>query len=419
MPLAVPLSVMPKAWDLEGECGMLNVECGMLNDMKTRDYGKVPNGGVTSFYDFSQDDDVNGQPGAGAVNDDDKPAVGQGDVSGSTSPLATPTFTGNGGTSSSSSTTTTISPYAQFKGNNYKELEDFLLGQMGAVQPETKEERERRERREKRIGFLARLADGLGTFHTAFSHARGLKAMDMPNMSAKARERFEKAKAERDKDNDRLVNYAVTLGKIRDADRDFNFRVTQAEQQQSQWQQQFDAGRQDRADDVAFRDKKFDSDNEHWQKGFDENQRQFDVTAKEHERHNRASEGLQGASIAEQRRHNKASEGLEAQRIAASQDGRYTEFLLDDGGIIKVPNTRLNIQNISWIAKQAGIPTTKEVYKSGSFVPTQEHRTADELLMDIGQNLSNGNVRTALLHLGGQRAKGTGYGGNNGKGKGY
>ena len=176
--------------------------------MATNLFGTTIPRDATSFYDFSQNDDGE-QPGA---------------------------------------TATVTSPYAQFKGNNYAELEEFLRGQMDAIKPETKEEREKREKREKRIGFLARLAEGLGTFHTAFSHARGIKAMDMPKMSAKAKELFEKAKAQRDKDNDRLVNYAITLGNIKDKDRDFNFRVTQAEQQQNNWQQQFDAGRQDRAD---------------------------------------------------------------------------------------------------------------------------------------------------------------------------
>ena len=98
-------------------------------------------------------------------------------------PFATPTLNGNNDSSSSSTTTTTTatSPYAQFKGNNYDELENFLRSQMDANIPETKEEREKREKREKRVGFLARLAEGLGTFHTAYSHARGIKAMDMPD----------------------------------------------------------------------------------------------------------------------------------------------------------------------------------------------------------------------------------------------
>lgn len=380
--------------------------------MATNPFGTTIPRGATSFYDFSQGDDaVPGQPGATSTQDNGG--------SGTPAPpsLATPTLNGNNGSSSSSTTTTTTvtSPYAQFKGNNYKELEDFLRGQMEAIKPETEEEREKREKREKRIGFLARLAEGLGTFHTAFSHARGIKAMDMPKMSAKAQELFEKAKAQRDKDNDRLVNYAITLGNVKDKDRDFNFRVTQAEQQQDNWQQQFDAGRKDRADDVAFRDKKFDTDNEHWQKGFDENQRQFDVTAKENERHNRASEGLQGASIAEQRRHNRASEGLERQRFAASQDGKYTEFY-SGNGMVRIPNTRLNQHNLSYIYRQIkvaetdkhGKPTGKyttmpltTVDRNGNVTPV----SAEQMMQAIGANIDDPNVQSALRAIGGEQKK--------------
>lgn len=351
--------------------------------MAATPFGKTIPRGATSFYDFSQNDDGK-QPGATSTQDD----------GGNDTPV-TPTMNGNNGSSSSSTTTTTTvtSPYAQFKGNNYAELEEFLRGQMDAIKPETKEERE------KRIGFLARLAEGLGTFHTAFSHARGIKAMDMPKMSARAKELFDKAKAQRDKDNDRLVNYAITLGNVKDKDRDFNFRVTQVEQQQNNWQQQFDAGRKDRADDVVFRDKKFDTDNEHWQKGFDENQRQFDVTSKEHERHNRASEGLQGASIAEQRRHNKASEGLERQRIAASQDGKYTEFY-SGSGMIKIPNTRLNQHNISYIFSKtpaAGRPAGGYNVSTGQKTPV----SSDQMMDWIGSNIDDPNVQSALRAIGG------------------
>lgn len=198
--------------------------------MSATQFGTTIPRGVTSFYGFSQNDDGE-QPGANATQDDG------GNGTPAPPPLAIHTLNGNYGSNSSTSTTTTTtsetSPYAQFKGNNYAELENFLRSQMDAIKPETKEEREKREKREKRVGFLARLAEGLGTFHTAYSHARGVKAMDMPKMSAKAKELFEKAKALRDKDNDRLVNYAIALGNIKDKDRDFNFRVTQAEQQQN------------------------------------------------------------------------------------------------------------------------------------------------------------------------------------------
>lgn len=366
--------------------------------MAANQFGTTIPRGATSFYDFSQNDDGE-QPGANATQDDG------GNGTPAPPPLAIHTLNSNYGSNSSTSTTTTTtsetSPYAQFKGNNYAELENFLRSQMDAIKPETKEEREKREKREKRVGFLARLAEGLGTFHTAYSHARGVKAMDMPKMSAKAKELFEKAKAQRDKDNDRLVNYAIALGNIKDKDRDFNFRVTQAEQQQNNWQQQFDAGRKDRADDVAFRDKKFDSDNDHWQKGFDENKRQFDVTSKEHERHNRASEGLQAAGIAETRRHNKASEGLESQRIAASQDGKYTEFYTGNG-MIRIPNTRLNQHNISYVFSRtpsAGRPTGGYNVSTGQTTPV----SADQMMYWIGSNIDDPNVQSALRAIGGEQ----------------
>ncbi len=355
--------------------------------MATTPFGTTTPRGATSSYDFSQGDDGQGQPGATPTQDDG------GNGTPAPPSLATPTLNGNNGSSSSSTTTTTTTtatnPYAQFKGNIHEELENFIRSQMDAIKPETKEEREKRE---KRVGFLARLADGLGTFHTAFSHARGIKAMDMPKMSAKAEELFEKAKAQRDKNYDRLVNYAIILDNIKNKDREFNFSVTQAEQQSNR-QQQFDK-------ENEHWDKKFDADNEHWQKGFDENQRQFDVTAKEHERHNRASEGLQGASIAEQRRHNKASEGLERQRIAASQDGKYTEFY-SGSGMIKIPNTRLNQHNISYVFSKtpsAGRPTGGYNISTGQTTPV----SADQMMDWIGSNIDDPNVQSALRAIGGQ-----------------
>ncbi len=383
-------------------------------------YGTTRPGVVRSLYDFSQDD---GRGGAGGTQS--SPAA--------TPPAATTPSVVSKGSSSSSTpvTTSSTSPYAQFRGNNYEKLEKFLLEQMQAIKPETAEEREERERREKRTGFLARLADGLGSFHTAFSHARGEKAMDMPNVSERVRALYEKAKSQRDKENDRLVNYALALANIKDKDREFNFHVTQAEQQQSNWQQQYDAGRQDRADDVAFRDKefdtkksqwreefdtrneqwqkKFDSDNDHWQQGFDENQRQFNETHEENVRHNKRSENLQGQQIAETRRHNQASERLEGQRIAASQDGRYMDFSLGDGSFIRVDSSKLNPSNISYVFSKtpsAGRP-------SGGYNANGQYTSvsSDQMLQWIGQNLDNQQVQSALRRIVGfkQNNKGPAY----------
>lgn len=272
------------------------------------------------------------------------------------------------------------SPYSQFKGNNYKELEDFLQGQIDAIPVETNEEREKREKREKRVGFLARLADGLGTFHTAFSHARGVKPMEMPKMSARAQELFDKAKAQRDKDNDRYMNLAITLENIKDKDRDFNFRVTQAEQQQSNWQQQFDAGRKDREADVAYRDKVYNTNKTQWQQKFDTDESHWQQ------------------QFGEQQRHNRVSEGMDRQRFAASQNSQYTEFY-SGNGMIRIPNTRLNQHNISYVFSKTpaeGRPTGA-YNSSGQKMPV----SADQMMYWIGSNIDNPNVQSALRAIGG------------------
>lgn len=116
--------------------------------------------------------------------------------------------------------------------SNYAEMEDFLRKQMQDIKVETPEERAARERREKQKGFLARLADGLGSFHRAFSYARGVQPMDLPNMSAKAQERFERAKAAREADRDKYVSYALKIGDLKnDEDRTMREIAARAEAQ--------------------------------------------------------------------------------------------------------------------------------------------------------------------------------------------
>lgn len=313
--------------------------------------------------------------------------VNSGEVVGESN--ATNVTTGNsvsGGGSTTTKKTTTISgPYSQFRGSNYDDVSNYIRTEMAKIPEESDKEREKREKREKRLKFLAGLADGLGSFHTAYSYARGIKPMDLPNMSANLRKRFEKEKEARDKNRDLRMNYLITLANMKDKDRDFNFKLTEAEQQQNNWQQQYDANRKDRADDVEFRNKKFDKDNEHWQSQFDEGKRQFDITSKE------------------QARHNKASEGIARQRLAQSQDGKYTEFYTETG-MVRVPNSRLNHHNISYVYSKtpsAGRPTGGFDIKTGKTTPV----SADQMMDWIGANIEDSNVQSALWAIGGKTEK--------------
>ena len=276
-----------------------------------------------------------------------------------------------------------VSSPSQFSGSNYAELEDFLKKEIAAYKPETPEEQQKREKREKRQMFLANIVDGLGTFHTAYSHARGVKPMELPNLSAKAQERFDKAKAEREKNKDRVINIALTLRKIKDSDRDFNFKVSESERQQKNWQTNFD-------NENEKWQKKFDNDQENWQKTFDENQRQFNVMSEETTRHNKASEGIQ-------QERNSGSKG-------GSKD--YTEFYAGST-MVKIPKSRMNDHNISYVFSKtpATISVGTQTFarpsasrdSNGKTIPL----TTEQMLQWIGQNVANSDVQLALREIGG------------------
>lgn len=329
--------------------------------------------------------------------------------------VATPPIADGGGGSTTKTTTTTVqgNPYGQFKGNNYEELEAFLKAQMDDYKPETKEEKEKREKKEKRRSFLANLADGLGTFHTTFAYARGDKPMDMVKMSPKLRELYEKQKAQRDKDKDRYVNYAIQLGKAKDADRDFNFRVTQAEQQQSNWREQFDAGRKDRADDVAFRQARADKADEQWQQQFDYTKEKDERNFNESVRQFNVSSSIQRQGLA-----------LQAQRLQLERENNSQIFTLGEGqGSVTVPRAAINSQNFSVIYNSLpkqyrtaqGDPIITKDALGNSVVSGYGAPSAEAMAIAVGAFLGDQNIpanqknatRTALTQLG------TKKGGNN------
>lgn len=290
--------------------------------------------GTTSFYDFSQDGDgTRVMPGT----DTGTPGSDNQDGSSVKAPVqpsvATPSFR----------------PYAeqeQFKGSNYAELENFIRSQMKDVKVETPEERRKREKREKWEGVISGISDmGMALSNLFFTTQYAPNMYDGKNsLSLKAKERFEKAKAERERNQDRFMNYALTLGKIKDADRDFNFRLAQADRQQANWQAQFDAGRADaaqqqqnwqttfdanradRKNDEEFRDKKFEYEQQRDERNFNESVRQFNV-----------SSSIQRQGLA-----------IQAQRLQLERENNSQTYTLGEGqGSVTVPRSAINSHNFS------------------------------------------------------------------------
>ena len=193
---------------------------------------------ATSFYDFSSLESNNGGATApnvplatgGKPNDNEAGGEGNGTPAnggtpatseaggtpaGGTTPVTSETGSGAAGGTGTTPTPEQDNPYAKLAAKSYEDMERIIRSRMNELPPdETKEERVKRERREKQQGFLARLADGLGSFHTTFAYARGEKPMDMPQMSKRATELYEKAKAAREKNRDLRMNYALRLGDL-------------------------------------------------------------------------------------------------------------------------------------------------------------------------------------------------------------
>ena len=79
-----------------------------------------------------------------------------------------------------------------------------------------------------------------------------LLSSNVEGMSAKAKERFDKEKAQREADADKYLQYALTIGRMKDADKQRGLQAWQTEQALARQDRAFDAGRKDRAADVAF-----------------------------------------------------------------------------------------------------------------------------------------------------------------------
>lgn len=409
--------------------------------------GKQTPRGTTSFYDFSRNEEAQ-QPVAAApvtpvtpvapvangapVNSTPEQQQYQSDVDKMVQwqqnteaqrradELAqTPIATKNGNSSSSSSsnasststktTTTTVSPYEPFKGDNLGDLADFIEKERDRVRPETKEEREKREKREKRLDFLSRLRDGLSTFHTAYSYARGVKPMDLTMMSPRARELFEKAKRERDKDADRRLNLTLVLQNLKDKERAWKYNVTKDETARADRQAAAAAQAEQAAAELKERQRQHDNE-------------------MDYKRGKAAQDAaLAGKAQEEQARHNKEMEkNARADQNIKRQSLNFQKQLHDDSqtftlgeghGSVTIPKAAINDHNFAAIynslPKEYRTAPGAPIYDtdaSGKKVITGHSETpkAEDMSVAIGAFLGDESipanektvVRAALSQLG-------------------
>lgn len=282
-----------------------------------------------------------------------------------------------GGSSSSVTSTkvTTSTPIsttipAEYSASSYEELIPQLEKRMAEFKPLSEEELKKLRRKQKIEGIISGVSDAAQSVaNLIFTHHY---APNMYNpkegMSAKAKERFDKEKAQRDADADKYLQYALTIGKMKDADKQRGLQAWQTEQTLARQDRAFDAGRQDRADDVAFRNKDYDER----VRQFKESVRQFNVSA--------ANE--------------RARINMESQRLAHSlKEGQMTFNLGSGNGNVTLTLDKLNAQTVSRIYhtlspevrdKVQGDPIVRDGFVVGDKQPTTE-----AMLIAIGANVES------------------------------
>lgn len=263
---------------------------------------------------------------------------------------------------------------------------------MAEFKPLSEEELKKLRRKQKIEGIISGVSDAAQSVaNLIFTHHY---APNMYNpkegMSAKAKERFDKEKAQRDADADKYLQYALTIGKMKDADKQRGLQAWQTEQTLARQDRAFDAGRQDRADDVAFRNKDYDERVRQWQANFDRQGEWHEEEGQRWERQFKESVRQFNVSAANER----ARINMESQRLAHSlKEGQMTFNLGSGNGNVTLTLDKLNAQTVSRIYhtlspevrdKLQGDPIVRDGLVVGYKQPTTE-----AMLIAIGANVES------------------------------
>lgn len=342
-------------------------------------------------------------------------------------PTASPTpAPASGGSSSTVKTSTTSTvPIAteippEYKASSYAELIPELQKHMQAFKPLSEEELKKLRKKQKIEGIISGISDAAQAVSNLwFTTQYAPNMYDAQNgMSAKAKARFDKEKAERDADTEKYFNYAMQIGKMRDADRQAGLEAWKTEQTLARTDRAFDADRADRADDVAFRNKDFDERVRQWQAGFDRDQKWHEEEAARWER--QFKESIRQFNVQTSLERQKLS--LQAAQYAEQVKQGQITYNLGGNENVTLHLNRVNAQTISRIYStlpasvraNVGEPVivggVVQTDKQGNII--RSHPTTEAMLMAIGENVaSSPNTQKAIREVAGakQPNKGKGY----------
>lgn len=321
-------------------------------------------------------------------------------VGGNTStptPAATTPTQGSSSSTTTTQTTTSSVPISskvpeQFSASSYAELIPQLEKKMAEYKPLSEEELKKLRRKQKTEGIISGISDAVQSVANLVATSQYAPNMYNPKegMSVKAKERFEKEKAQREADADKYLQYALTIGKMKDADKERGLQAWQTEQSLARTDRAYDAGRKDRKDDVAFRNKDYDERVRQWQENFDrqgewhkEEGERWERQFKESVRQFNVNTSLQRQSLS-----------LQAKRLAHDlQQGQMTFNLGSGNGNVTLSVDKLNAQTVSRIYHTLPANVRSQVQGEpivqNGFVVGYKPPTTEAMLIAIGANVES------------------------------
>ena len=286
-----------------------------------------------------------------------------------------------------------------------------MFQKMSPYKPPTEEELEKERKKEKREKIFAAIGDGIAALSNLFFTTQGApNAYDPKNsLSAKAQERWDKLKKERD-ENGRYYTAAYMQAMKNDEE---------GARDDRNWRHQLEReGVQDQryADDIAHRDKRegiederYDAnikhrdareavEDQHWDKQFQMQERQFKESVRQ----------FNVTSAQNQQRIN-----MESKRLAREMQKEAVTFALGSGkGTISIPTNALNASNVSYVFSK--LPAKVRAQCKGEAIYDSKKRkvvghkapTTEAMLVCIGANIEGSvDAQNALREIGGGKPK--------------
>lgn len=156
---------------------------------------------------------------------------------------------------------------AEYKASSYAELIPQLEEHVRSYKPMTKEQLEKLRKRHKAEGIMSGISDAVRSIANLISvhnYAPDMFEADK-SMTERARQRFEKEKAEREAKDNKWFNDVLTLAKLKDLDRKYGLDAWLSEQNMRRQERAYNDARDDKDADNAFREKEYKR-KEQWHK---------------------------------------------------------------------------------------------------------------------------------------------------------